>query len=172
MRRADIAPAIWPEPHAQDARAHVEVGWGDGDFYPAPHGTLALALRAAFSSRGSVLHVAAFDGTVADFFVASPVVELRVTPAGFDALCRYVAATHARDAAGRGILVGRALYGTGAFYRARPRYRVLTNSNQWAAEALARAGVPVVPALSVNSGSVLAQVAPLGTVVRATWPAR
>lgn len=171
VRRADVARDVWPEAHGHGGLRFVEIGWGDGDFYPAPRGTVGLALRAAFRSRASVLHVAAFDAPVADFFAQSPVIELRVTPGGFDALCRFVAATHARDATGLGVVVAPGLYGAGAFYQARPRYRVLSNSNQWAARALASAGVPVVPALSVNSGSVLAQLAPLGTVVRGTWPA-
>jgi uncharacterized protein (TIGR02117 family) len=170
LRRADVAPHLWPEAHAHGHREYVEVGWGDGDFYPAEHGTLGLALRAAFSSRGSVLHVAAFDRGVAEFFMAAPVIELRVAPRDFDRLCRFVAATHARDAGGDGIVVGPALYGAGAFYKARPRYGVLHNSNRWAARALARAGVPVAPALTVGSGSLLVQVAPLGTVIRVTWP--
>jgi hypothetical protein len=170
VRRADVPRDVWPEAHADEASDHVEVGWGDADFYPAPRGTVGMALRAAFRSRGSVLHVAAFDGAVADFFARSPVIEVRVTPGGFDALCRYVAATHARAGTGRGILVAPPLYGVGGFYRARTPYRLFGNSNQWTARALATAGVPVVPALSLNAGSVLAQLVPLGTVVRATWP--
>ena len=170
VRRADVARDVWPEADAHPGAGHVEVGWGDGDFYPAARGTIGLALRAAFRSRGSVLHVAAFDAAAADFFSASPVIELRVTPGGFNALCRHIAATHARDAARHGIAVAPALYGAGAFYLARP-YGALDNSNRWAAQALAAAGVPVVPALSLNAGSVLAQVAPLGAVLRATWPA-
>jgi uncharacterized protein (TIGR02117 family) len=171
LERADVARDVWPEAHAQSERRYVEVGWGDGEFYPAPHGTVAMALRAAFRSRSSVLHVAAFDPAVPDFFAGAPVVELRVTPAGFDALCTFVADTHARDVTRRGMVVAPGLYGAGAFYQARPRYGAFANSNQWAARALLAAGVPVSPGLSVTSGSVLAQVAPLGTVVRAEWPA-
>jgi hypothetical protein len=117
-----------------------------------------------------VLHVAAFDSRVETFFEPAPVIELRVSPRGLDALCRFVAAAHARRAPGGAIVLGPGLYGASRFYLARGRYGLFRNSNQWAAQALREAGVPVVPALSVTAGSVLAQVAPLGTVLRATWP--
>lgn len=166
VRRHDVAPAIWPGAHALGSFAHVEVGWGDGGFYPADRGTLGLALRAAFRSRSSVLHVAAFDGPVAAFFSASPIVELRLTPGGFDDLCRFVAAAYARGADGGALPVRPGLYGASRFYLARERYHVLDNSNNWVARALRAGGVPVVPALSLYAGTVLAQIAPLGIVHR------
>ena len=170
VRRADVRADVWPEAHDLGAFEHLEVGWGDGGFYPAERPTLGLALRAAFRSRSSVLHVAAFDGRVADFFAVSPVIELRLPRAGFDDLCRFVAGAYARGADGRASPLRPGLYGASRFYLARERYRVFDNSNQWAARALRAGGVPVVPALSLSAGSVLAQVARIGVVHRATWP--
>src|SRR5436190_866027 len=61
LRRDDLA-AVNPTPALPvPATEHVEIGWGDGDFYPAQHGTVSLALRAAFCSRFSVMQVAGFD---------------------------------------------------------------------------------------------------------------
>jgi hypothetical protein len=164
MRVADVRRDVWPEAHALGAADHVEVGWGDGGFYPAARGTLPLALRAAFSSASSVLHVAVFDGAVEGFFTASPVVELRVTPAAFDAICRFIGAAYARDPTPRAL--GPGLYGRSRFYAAAARYHVFDNSNHWAARALRAGGVPVTPRLSFYAGTVLAQVEPLGVVRR------
>jgi uncharacterized protein (TIGR02117 family) len=166
LRVADVRAEIWREAHDGGAADHVEVGWGDGTFYPAAHGTLAMALRAAFRSRSSVLHVAAFQGPVEDFFAASPIVLLRLSPSGFDDLCRFVAAQYARDADGRPIGVAGPLYGAGGFFLARGRYRALDNSNQWVARALRAGGVPVVPALSLFAGTVLAEGARYGMLLR------
>jgi uncharacterized protein (TIGR02117 family) len=169
VRRADVPPAVWPEAHALGALEHVEVGWGDGGFYPAERGTLPLALRAAFDSASSVLHVAAFDGPVVDYFAAAPVVELRLARDGFHDLCRFIASAHARDAAGAPRPLRPGLYGASRFFLARERYHVFDNSNNWAARALRAGGVPVDPALLFNAGTVFAEVAPLGRVLRSTW---
>lgn len=167
MRRADVRPDLWDVAHELGAFEHVEVGWGDGAFYPAERGTLALALRAAFASKTSVLHVAAFDPPVPTFFAGAPVVELRLTPDGFDEMCRFIAAAFARDPVGRPLVLRPGLYGWSRFYLARTRYHVFDNSNNWAARALHAGGVPVTPALSWYAGTVIAQIAPLGVVHRA-----
>ena len=165
VRRADVRADVWPEASGLGDFEHVEVGWGDGAFYPAPRGTVGLALRAAVASEGSVLHVAAFDGPVAAFFARSPIVELRVTPTGFDAFCRFIAAVYARDEDGQPLIVGRGLYGVSRFYAAREPYHVFSNSNQWAVRALAAAGVPVRASLFARG--VMTQVETLGVVLRA-----
>ena len=161
VRRADVRRELWPEADEMPF-AHLEVGWGDGDFYPAEAGTIAKALRAAFASGSSVLHVATFDAPVEEFFTLSRVVALRVSPDGFDAFCRFIGAAYARDAERRALPVGHGLYGSSRFYRATERYHVFNNSNHWAARGLVAAGVPVRSSLS--AGGLLAQVEPLGAV--------
>jgi uncharacterized protein (TIGR02117 family) len=165
VRRLDVRRDVWAEAHEIGPFDYVEIGWGDGDFYPAARGTVGQALRAAFRSRSSVLHVAAFDGRVERFFAVSPVVELALTPDGFDDLCRFIAAAYTRSGDGAAFPVGAGLYGASRFYRARDRYHVFHNSNQWVARALRQAGVPVSP--SLYAGTVFARVARLGIVHRA-----
>ncbi len=167
VRIADVRADVWPEPSRLGAFDYVEVGWGDGAFYPAERPTAALALGAAVSSDSSVLHVAAFSRPVVDFFAVSPIVELPLTRAGFDDLCRFIAAAYARDAGGRPQRVGAGLYGAGGFYTARERYHAFNNSNQWAARALRAGGVPLAPALSLYGETVIAGAARFGVVRRA-----
>src|SRR5438876_9603835 len=69
--RHDEFAAASPRGRSAPAGEYVEVGWGDGDFYPAARGTLALALRAAFRSRSSVLQVVGFDGPVGEMVPGS-----------------------------------------------------------------------------------------------------
>ena len=64
------------------------------------------------------------------------------------------------------IVVGRGLYAESVFYRARGTYRWSNNSNQWVTRALQAAGCPLEPGLSINAGSVLAQVSRIGRVIR------
>ena len=66
LRRDDIGAGV-----SAPAGQYLEIGWGDGDFYPAARGTLGLALRAAFRSRSSVLQVVGFDAPVTEIFPRS-----------------------------------------------------------------------------------------------------
>jgi uncharacterized protein (TIGR02117 family) len=165
VRPEDVSPDVWPEAVELGRFAWIEVGWGDGDFYPTGSGTLALAVRAAFASTASVLHVAGLDRPVPQAFLEAPLVEVRLSREGLDRLSRFVHDTYARDDANRPIVVGRGLYAESVFYRARGTYRWSNNSNQWVARALRAAGCPLEPALSLNAGSVLAQVSRIGRVI-------
>jgi uncharacterized protein (TIGR02117 family) len=165
LRRADVSPLIWPESAALGAVRFIEVGWGDGDFYPAATGTSGLALKAAFFSDSSALHVTGFDQPVVDFFVGSQLVEIELSPRGFDALTRFIHEAYAHAADGKPITVAPAAYGRGAFYLARGRYHLLTNSNTWTARALRAAGCPVTPAWALTAGNVLWQARRFGVVV-------
>jgi hypothetical protein len=68
VRPADIPEGVWPEHRQLGAAEQLEVAWGDREFYMAPRGTLRLALRAAFWSSASVLHISAFDRPVDQVF--------------------------------------------------------------------------------------------------------
>lgn len=164
VRGADFPPDLWPE--AVAGRAFVEVGWGDADFYPASRPGPLLALRAAFCSRGSVLHVVGFDRPVLAFFPASEVVELTLPPGGERELARFLREAYARDETGHPEHVARPLYGVGGFYRARERYHVLANSNHWTARALRAGGLPVSLRGALTAGALLAQARRWGRVLR------
>jgi uncharacterized protein (TIGR02117 family) len=155
LARADIDPAVWPESGDLGALRFLEVGWGDGGFYPSAQGTVPLALKAALASESTVLHVVGFDPPVREFFAHSNVVEVPLAPEGFAALCRFIAGAYARDAGGRPVVVAPGLYGQGRFYRATGRYRLFDNSNTWTARALAVGGCPVDPAQVITAGAVL-----------------
>jgi uncharacterized protein (TIGR02117 family) len=166
VRRADIPPDVWPESGDLGPSRHLEVGWGDGAFFPARRGTSGMALRAAFASTSSVLHVAAFDAPVPEFFPDSPIVELTLGPAAFVAFCRFVRGTYGRDAGGRIVPVAPGAYGHGRFYQARGRYHLFSNSNNWAARALEAAGLDLDARWAFTAGWVLRQARQYGRPVR------
>jgi uncharacterized protein (TIGR02117 family) len=155
VRRADVSPALWPESGALGPVRYVEVGWGDADYYPAAQAHPALALQAAFASAATVLHVAAIDRPLEEFFEGSTIIEVPLSSPGFEALTRFIHAAYARDASGQPIVVGAGIYGVSRFYRAEGRYRLFDNSNTWTAKALAAAGCPIDSADTVTAGSLL-----------------
>ena len=165
VRRDDLPAWTALARYAPGPFRYLEIGWGDGDFYPAKRGTIALALRAAFRSRSSVLQVVGFDDAVAATFPGSKIVQVDVSSEGFASLARYIDATCALDPDGRPIIVAPAEYGVGVFYRARGRYRLLDNSNTWVARGLKRAGCPIDVDTAVTAGTVLHQTARFGHVL-------
>src|SRR5258705_11810325 len=93
LRRDDLLalspPSRLPAPPVE----YVEIGWGDGDFYPAPWPPLSLGLRAARCSRSGVMQAAGFAGPCSVMFPGQKVLALEVTPAGFAALARHIEAS-------------------------------------------------------------------------------
>ena len=167
VRRADVPPGRWPESAAFDHRVrYLEVGWGDGGYYPAARATTGLALKAAFSSTSSVLHVAGIDAPLTEFFPESSVIEVPLSQPGFTALLQFIDAAYARDATGNVIVVGPGLYGVSRFYRATGRYSLLRNSNHWTAKALAEAGCPIDPGDIVTAGGLLDHARRFGRLLR------
>ena len=166
VRRADVSPAMWPESATFGAVRYLEVGWGDGDYYPAVRGNPGLALKAAFSSGSSVLHVAGIDTPLTAFFAESSIIEVPLSPRGFEALIRFIHAAYARDAAGNPIAAGPGIYGVSRFYRATGHYRLRGNSNHWTAKALAAAGCPIDPADMMTAGSLMDRASEFGRALR------
>jgi uncharacterized protein (TIGR02117 family) len=164
--RDAVPPGAWPEADDLPRSRYLEVGWGDGDYYPARRGTIALAFRAAFRSRWSVLQVVAFDADVARAFPGAKILAVDLSPHGFAALVRYIHEAYIHDAGGRPVRVAPAAYGVGAFYLARGHYDLRHNSNTWAAAALRVAGCPIDPSEAVTAGALLHQAAVFARVVR------
>ncbi|MCH8829764.1 MAG: DUF2459 domain-containing protein, partial [Planctomycetes bacterium] len=102
----DVNPEIWPESRDFPRRRFLEIGWGDEGFYRANGITAGVVFRAAFLPTPSVMHVVGFDAEVEQVFASSDLIELQVTDAGFDALCRFIHDTFAADDDGRAVPLG------------------------------------------------------------------
>lgn len=158
VRRADADRALWPEVDDVPAATFVEIAWGDREFYMATPATAWMAIKAALRAGESVLHVVGLDAPIAAHFPRSKIVELRVSRRGFDALMRFVADEHERDAGGRSIRLQRGLYGPSWFYAARSTYSLFNTCNTWVARALQTAGLPVAPSGVITAAGVMQQV--------------
>jgi uncharacterized protein (TIGR02117 family) len=159
LRRQNLPTTSRLARYAPGPFRYLEVGWGDGDYYPAKRGTISLALRAAFSSRGAVLRVVGFDEPVTTTFPRAKILQVDLSLDGLAALARYIDATYAVDPDGRPIIVAPAEYGIGVFYLARGQYGLLNNSNTWVARGLRIAGCPIDVDAAVTAGAVLHQTA-------------
>ena len=127
---------------------------------------MMLALKAAFNSEASVLHVAGFDPPPATYFSRGEIIAIELSSRGVQALARFVSAAYALDGAGQPIEVGPGPYPLSRFYAATGRYSLLHTCKTWVAEALRAAGCPITPALAVTAGNLLLQAEQCGRMLR------
>ena len=158
IRRDQIPTEAWPEHVRFPSAAFLEVGWGDRAFYQSPDAGLGLALRAAFASGGSVLHVAGLERPPPELFTRAEIVAVELSERAVEALARFVSRAYARNASGEPIDLGPGLYAGSRFYAATGRYSLLYTCNTWIAEALRAGGCPITPAWAATAGNLLHQV--------------
>jgi uncharacterized protein (TIGR02117 family) len=157
--KADIPPGLWPE--AGDLPGDsLEIGWGDRDFYQSADAGIGLAIKAAFFSGGSVLHVTGFDGAVGDYFRGAEIYELTVSAEGYRRLIQFVSDSFLRP---KTLVESRqGLYPNSRFYPARGKFHLFRNCNTWVAEALEAGGLPVNPSTVITAGNLFSQAKRLG----------
>jgi len=170
MARAQLPAGSWPALDEIPAGDWLEIGWGDRAFYQDPDAGWGLALRAAIWPTASVLHLAGFSGPVAEYFPASRITRLALSPEGFAALLEYLSASFARDPDGALRALGAGLYGDSQFYASSERYHLLKTCNVWTARALRDAGVPITPSLTITTGALFTRLADHGQVLRSAAP--
>ncbi|MGH7810647.1 MAG: DUF2459 domain-containing protein [Candidatus Binatia bacterium] len=162
LNREDLSGEVLPElGDFPDAR-FVEFSWGDRDFFTDPNAGVWSALRAAFWSNGSVVHLVGFNDGVKEFYRGAETTELRLAPPAYRLLIDFISRTFARPAH-----VGRAqsspgLFAYSRFYPATAQFSVLRTCNTWVAEALSAAGLPLSPGSVLTAGNLASQLAPLG----------
>ena len=160
VRKADLSQALVPEQVHFPEAEYLEIGWGDRDYFPATEESVGLALRAAFWSRGSVLHLVGFRGAVEDYFTGGEIVELALSPEAFQRLSQFVSASFARPDPSIPAQSQPGLVAAGRFYPAAGRFSILRTCNTWIAEALKSAGLDISPGDVITAASLARQVRP------------
>jgi uncharacterized protein (TIGR02117 family) len=166
LPRAELPAGSWPILPEIPAGDWLEVGWGDRAFYVHPDPGLGIALRAVLWPTPSVLHLAGFSGPVAEYFPASRITRLSLSPAGFEALLQYLSASFARDPDGAPRALGPGLYGQSQFYASTEPYHLFRTCNVWTARALRTAGIPITPLLTITTDALFNSLAEHGQVLR------
>lgn len=136
----------------------LEFGWGDADFYQAEGEDVLLGLKALLFPTRVVMHVHGFNGSPQSNFPETEIIEMSLTPEGYERLLAFLRASFAHDAAGRPIPLGKGLYGLSQFYAGTGTYSMFNTCNTWAAKALAAGGFPIDPADVGTVGQFLEQV--------------
>lgn len=161
LRKSDIAEKILPEIGDFPGAALIEFSWGDQDYFPDPNSGVLAALKAAFWSDGSVLHLVGFDGTVGDFYRGAEVIELRLSRDTFIRLTTFIASEFSRGDLALPAKPRPGLYAYSRFYGATSKFSFARTCNTWVAEALSHAGVPIHAASVITASNLAAQLADL-----------
>jgi uncharacterized protein (TIGR02117 family) len=162
--RADIAADEMPELVYFAGADYIEISWGDADFFPAAESGIGLALKAAFWSSGSVLHLVGFRGTVKETYRGAEIIELGLSEQEFRRLIGFVAAEFQRQQPGRPANPSPGLFPQSRFFPANGKFSLLRTCNTWVAEAFSAAGLPVSPGYVFTAENLAGQIRELATV--------
>lgn len=166
VERADIPESLWAARRDYPQARYLEVGWGDDDGYRQDL-TFWIVLKGLFWPTRSVLQLDGFDKSLDENYdhEGTTIIEVKLSEAGFERLCRHISDAHALDAGGTPIALG------DDWYRANGKYCIVQTCNTWVASGLRKAGCPVTPAWCITRGPLLYQVRKFGHVLRTPAPA-
>jgi uncharacterized protein (TIGR02117 family) len=162
IKKTDISAAILPELRDFSDAEYLEFSWGDRDYFPAPDPGLALALKAAFWSSGSVLHVVGLNGAMEKLFPNAEIIEVGLSEEAFQRLVKFVSDTFSRSHPAVPAEARPGLSSNARFYSAEGKFSILRTCNTWVAEALSSAGLPISPGSVITASSLGNQVRPFG----------
>ncbi len=154
----DALPELADFPDA----SFIEFSWGDKDYFPDPDSGVWAALRAAFWSGGSVLHLVRLNDEPARFYLGAKITELRLSANSYQQMIRFISQSFARPATNQPAQASAGLFAYSRFYPATGKFSVLRSCNTWVAEALASAGVPIAPERVFTAGNLATQLAAYG----------
>jgi uncharacterized protein (TIGR02117 family) len=158
VSKNDISAGAIPElthfPRAQ----YIEFSWGDADFFPAAERRVSLALKAAFLSRGSVLHLVGFNGPIKEMYPGAQVIEIALSDTAFSNLVNFLAEEFKRDGSGVAAEPSPGLSARSRFFPANSKFSVFRTCNAWVAEAFVAAGLPLRPRLVFTAGDLAVQL--------------
>jgi uncharacterized protein (TIGR02117 family) len=161
LKKSDIPLALLPEVRDFPWAEYLEFSWGDKDYFPAPDPGIGLALKAAFWSSGSVLHVVGFNGPVRNYYPAAEILEINLSEQDFQDSTKFISDTFSRSQLSTPADARPGLSPNARFYSAEGKFSIFRTCNTWVAEALSAAGLPINPDHVITAGSLSDQLRPI-----------
>lgn len=158
IKKADVSAAALPELRDFPSSEYLEFSWGDRDYFPAPDPGIGLALKAAFWSSGSILHVVGFKESVEKAYPGAEIVEIPLSEEDFQRLIKFISDTFSRPHPPAPAEARPGLFANGRFYAAEGRFSLFRTCNTWVAEALSLAGLPIQPGYVITVGNLSSQL--------------
>ena len=158
LRKDDFPSGILPELDDFPAARFVEFSWGDKDYFPDPKSGFFMALKAAFWSSGSVLHVVGFEEEVKTFYPRAEIVELRLSAPAYDRLLGYISQSFSRPEGKPRAQASSGLVPYSRFYPSTRKFSAVNTCNTWVAQAIETAGLPVAPGMVISAAQLAEQL--------------
>src|SRR5262245_35636715 len=158
IRKADIPAVVLPELRDFPSAEYLEFSWGDRDYFPAPQAGVGLALKAAFWSSGSILHVVGFQDAVQNVYRGADIIAINLSDEDFERLIKFISDTFSRAHPPAPGEARPGLFSNSRFYAAEGKFSLLRTCNTWVAEALSAAGLPISPGYVITAGNLSNQV--------------
>jgi uncharacterized protein (TIGR02117 family) len=158
IKKADIAAVVLPELRDFPSAEYLEFSWGDRDYFPAPDAGVGLALKAAFWSSGSILHVVGFKDAVEKVYPGADIIAINLSVEDFQRLIKFISDTFSRPHPPAPAEARPGLFSNSRFYAAEGKFSLLRTCNTWVAEALSAAGLPISPGYVITAGNLGNQV--------------
>lgn len=155
-----VAAADWPNrdwsvlADFPDSR-YLEFGWGDARFYQAEEETWWLAIRAAFFSNASAVHVIGFDRPTSEALIADEVIEVRLSPQGLRKLAASIEAEFKESSPESFGVPLRVTPQPNKFYYAKRRFFFPRMCNWWSARRLQDGDCPIAAWSVVSANRVI-----------------
>jgi uncharacterized protein (TIGR02117 family) len=143
LDRRDIPAGLLPETADFDPSVQwFEIGWGSALFYPARKPDWKLALRAAFPGH-AVIHIAGLSQPHDQIFPSARRTRVCLSGEALRAVVARIDASIDRRGRNRALPTYPGLYPFSLFYPAKGRFHLFHTCNNWTAEMLGQAVVPV-----------------------------
>lgn len=158
LRKEQLSDAALPElVDFPDAR-FIEFSWGDKDYFPDPNSGFFMALKAAFWSSGSVLHLVGFDEALGKVYPRAEIIELRLSTPALERLIGYISQSVSRPQGQGRAPASAGLYSYSRFYPSSAKFSALNTCNTWVARALQHAGLPISPGGVISAAQLSDQL--------------
>ena len=130
-------------------------GWGDAEYYGAPEKTLGMVIRALFTPTPSVLEITGMDQLPASARNRR-VLTLSLDDTMFSRLLDFISSSYEVDELGEHIMLK--FFQQEYYFKAKNKYHLLNTCNNWTAQGLHHAGLPINYKRAILSSSVYRQI--------------
>ena len=158
IKISEIPHKLLPEKNHFPKAKYIEIGWGDAAFYRAKHVNFELISNALLFPTKSVVHIVGFENPVEVYFDNVQIFKIESNQKNYRKMVSFIGQSLSREANQIAKPIGPGRYGSSNFYNGVGNYHLFRTCNNWTAEALLNAGIPISNMMGGTAGGVSSQL--------------